>query len=171
MASAADLTTSSFTLHANLFQLFHPIGGVCATPLSEALARIASGALAHTSKKIEASPRHNFVMWFICVQILSGVFDGRSLLQSIGGVNASGCVQFSGRRQICFDCTNRVHAIQLPSGETLGCSRLAESRLSNRGAPPMCETSNNCIRPSASALYTIDLPSGIQSRPSCVVPL
>src|SRR5882724_9737298 len=36
-----DLIKSSLTLQANLFQLFHPIGGVKATPLSHARASLA----------------------------------------------------------------------------------------------------------------------------------
>src|SRR5664279_3249176 len=36
MAPAAFFTESSFTLQANLFQLFQPIGGVLANPLSAA---------------------------------------------------------------------------------------------------------------------------------------
>src|SRR5438270_10781157 len=41
IASAMDLIMSSLTLQPNLFQLFQPIGGVSATPLSQA--RVASG--------------------------------------------------------------------------------------------------------------------------------
>src|SRR5215470_8690631 len=38
MASVMDLIMSSLTLQANLFQLFQPMGGVRATPLSQARA-------------------------------------------------------------------------------------------------------------------------------------
>src|SRR5260221_9994937 len=38
MPSAMDLSRSSLTLQPNLFQLFHPMGGVRATPLSQARA-------------------------------------------------------------------------------------------------------------------------------------
>ncbi len=34
MASAISLMSCSLTLHPNLFQLFHPIGGVCANALN-----------------------------------------------------------------------------------------------------------------------------------------
>src|SRR6266446_4470551 len=40
--SAIDLIKSSLTLQPNLFQLFHPIGGVSATPLSQACASVAA---------------------------------------------------------------------------------------------------------------------------------
>src|SRR5215813_2871233 len=37
IASAVARTVSSFTLHANLFQLFQPIGGVSASPFGPLL--------------------------------------------------------------------------------------------------------------------------------------
>jgi len=56
------------------------------------------------------------------------------------------------RRQICFDCTTRVHAIQRPSGDTFGCIKFPESRVNWRGTPPRLGIANNCKRPLANAL-------------------
>src|SRR5215470_8944278 len=59
MASAMDLIISSLTLQANLFQLFQPMGGVRATPLSQARA-------AGTRRKVRArkiNALRNFAMF------------------------------------------------------------------------------------------------------------
>jgi hypothetical protein len=52
MASAACLIRSSLTLQANLFQLFQPIGGVRANPLSSA-----RNSPAATKKPSAANPK------------------------------------------------------------------------------------------------------------------
>src|SRR5215475_10748702 len=55
MASAMDLIMSSSTLQPNLFQLFQPMGGVRATPLSrawEVCAEIAMKAITQEQRKI-----------------------------------------------------------------------------------------------------------------------
>src|SRR5207302_8268481 len=53
-ASAADLTRSSVTLHAKRFQLFQPMGGVRARPLSRARA---DGAHRKNPKNKESARR------------------------------------------------------------------------------------------------------------------
>src|ERR1700691_4494890 len=53
MASAAPLIKSSLTSHPNLFQLFQPIGGVSARPLSEAFAGSALRTPIHTTKQYQ----------------------------------------------------------------------------------------------------------------------
>src|SRR5437588_614164 len=55
-ASAISLINFSLTLQPNLFQLFQPIGGVRASPLSSARAR-ASNALAHATNEMRRSQR------------------------------------------------------------------------------------------------------------------
>src|SRR5947208_15797797 len=54
-----DLIKSSLTLQPNLFQLFHPIGGVSATPLSHARASVAAKrTAARHAIKHSARSRH-----------------------------------------------------------------------------------------------------------------
>src|SRR5271166_3468151 len=54
IASATDLIKSSLTLQANLFQLFHPIGGVCA---NSSRGFCALAWLAKKAAAIKANPR------------------------------------------------------------------------------------------------------------------
>src|SRR5579864_1048402 len=54
MASAIPRTSSSLTLQPNLFQEFHPIGGVSARPLETALS-CANAIAANSEKTIKAS--------------------------------------------------------------------------------------------------------------------
>jgi hypothetical protein len=56
MASVISLINFSLTLQPNLFQLFHPIGGVRASPLSSVRAR-AADADAHKTSRTHSS-RH-----------------------------------------------------------------------------------------------------------------
>src|SRR5262252_11032343 len=51
IASAMDLIISSLTLQPNLFQLFQPMGGVSATPLSHARACGTAQTMEKTAKK------------------------------------------------------------------------------------------------------------------------
>src|SRR5215831_2974002 len=53
IASAMDLIISSLTLQPNLFQLFQPIGGVSATPLSQAFATGEKAKRKIVAKKME----------------------------------------------------------------------------------------------------------------------
>src|SRR5262250_1812283 len=53
--SAMDLRRSSLTLHPNLFQLFQPMGGVKATPLSSALS---SRAVRKTARSASSRAEH-----------------------------------------------------------------------------------------------------------------
>src|SRR5258708_38515987 len=58
MPSAMDFKRSSLTLQPNLFQLFKPIGGVRATPLSHALASFAANKLARKLIARMTAPRN-----------------------------------------------------------------------------------------------------------------
>src|SRR5258707_11920855 len=58
MPSAMDFKRSSLTLQPNLFQLFQPIGGVRATPLSHALASVAANKIARTPIARMTAPRN-----------------------------------------------------------------------------------------------------------------
>src|SRR5882762_1851816 len=58
MPSAMDFKRSSLTLQPNLFQLFQPIGGVRATPLSHALASFAADKIARKLIARMTAPRN-----------------------------------------------------------------------------------------------------------------
>ena len=60
MASAACLMRSSLTLQANLFQLFQPMGGVRASPLSSAGISLGMARMPKTNA-VRGAPMHNFV--------------------------------------------------------------------------------------------------------------
>jgi hypothetical protein len=53
---AIDLIKTSLTLHPNLFQLFHPIGGICANSFS--VARAVFKATTHTWQMQEITHRN-----------------------------------------------------------------------------------------------------------------
>src|SRR5882762_504562 len=58
MPSAMDFKRSSLTLQPNLFQLFQPIGGVRATPLSHAPASFAANKIARKLIARMSAPRN-----------------------------------------------------------------------------------------------------------------
>src|SRR5450432_1351153 len=58
MASAMPRTSSSLTLQPNLFQEFHPMGGVRARPLETALSSASAAALSDEMKRIS---KNNFL--------------------------------------------------------------------------------------------------------------
>jgi len=64
----------------------------------------------------------------------------------------SASAQSIGRNQICFDRTRRVQAMWRPSGEIRGCSRVPESWVNWRGAPPERGAEKSCRRSPASPL-------------------
>src|SRR5713101_6552802 len=58
MASAMLRTNSSLTLQPNLFQVFHPMGGVRARPLDTAFSCASAALFSDSAKKME---KNNFL--------------------------------------------------------------------------------------------------------------
>src|SRR5579863_5772723 len=87
MASAMPRTSSSLTLQPNLFQVFHPMGGVSAKPLETALGCARPAALNDETIRIRES---NFLDIFVAP------LDGRDGVQSF-------LPEHSKRRKRLFD--------------------------------------------------------------------
>src|SRR5579863_833263 len=137
-------TQASTEPHANLFGCF----------IVSALPRIIRGRELTTNGFGESrgSQREKETLATVAAAKRLFVVAGRGNEEFEGGLPAGKQFQFSLRRQICFDCTMRVHAIHLPSGDTFGCSKFPEPCVNWRGTPPIFGIANNCIRPSVSAL-------------------
>src|SRR5436305_9105215 len=67
IASAVSRTTFSFTLHANLFQLFQPIGGVSASPFAALLTTscVVSASAGEERAAIAANQTNGPIAYFI----------------------------------------------------------------------------------------------------------
>src|SRR5579864_2685108 len=121
IASAIPRTSSSLTLQANLFQEFHPMGGVSARPLETADSW--ANAVPVTENAREERMMDKIADLFMAVSTATHFYQIRRTYEKRQTAELSASARFAGRRAAC----DRSHGICFARCITILCSL-------NRGA-------------------------------------